>query len=535
MLQLLIVDDEIHAVRGIRAGVQWERLGFADVHEAYNIRQAKSILSSTQIDVMICDIEMPEGDGFQLLAWVKEHSPQTESLFLTCHADFEYAQKAIQLGSLDYMLKPVRFPDLEKAVSKAIGKVEKEKEKLRFVDTYKHYYQLWESSQPMFMERFWQDLINRSIPSRKERIKEVLQSQKIVYDDAVLFLPVLISVQRWHKELTLREEKIMEYALRNSFEELFALKQSRGQIIQVKSGALLAILTVDEGAMGLNSRLADDLKAYIATCSRYFFCDQCCYAGSPVPIEQVLDMVEALIEMDFHNVTRTNEVFFVGDKPQNGEAIPLPTMNGWTEMLKQGCKNDLIADIRRYLEEIKRTECIDVRLLHGLYEDFLQMIYHVMHYKGLRAHQVFSEMLLSRQAASATRSVADLGQWVTKLIEEVIGHFHAAGESQSLVDKAKSYIMHHIKDDLSRDDIARHVSLNADYLARIFKKETGLTISEYVLQERIVMAKEMLAKTDLPITGIAYELGYSNYSHFSKMFKKATLVNPQEYRKLNHA
>ncbi|MNY80275.1 HTH-type transcriptional regulator ChbR [compost metagenome] len=52
-----------------------------------------------------------------------------------------------------------------------------------------------------------------------------------------------------------------------------------------------------------------------------------------------------------------------------------------------------------------------------------------------------------------------------------------------------------------------------------------------MLKERIALAKQMLAKTELAITSIAYELGYGNYSHFSKMFKKATSVGPQEYRK----
>lgn len=121
-MQLLIVDDEIHAVRGIKAGVEWDKLGFVHVYEAFNIRQAKDILASQPIEVMICDIEMPEGDGFQLLTWVKEHFPEMESLFLTCHADFAYAQKAIQLGSMDYMLKPVRFNELEHAVRKAVQK-----------------------------------------------------------------------------------------------------------------------------------------------------------------------------------------------------------------------------------------------------------------------------------------------------------------------------------------------------------------------------------------------------------------------------
>lgn len=534
MLQLLIVDDEIHAVRGIRAGLAWEELGFEKVHEAYNIRQAKEIMGAERIDVLICDIEMPEGDGFQLLEWVKEHSAETESLFLTCHAEFEYAQKAIQLGSMDYMLKPVRFPELEKTVRKAICKLEKDRELIRFKETYQHYYRLWESYQPMFMERFWQELIHRSIPSRRDRIQEAMLKQNIAYSGTAQFLPVLISVQRWHKSLTLREEKIMEYALRNSLEELPVIKQNEGQIVQVKSGALLAVLSPDAEKRMDKDKLRSGFQSYIDACNQYFFCDLCCYIGDTAYIEGIPDLFESLAAMEARNVTQSNKIFFLSEQQSKYDTIPLPKMNGWAEMLKRGCKKALMEEIDQYLSAMKQMERLDAKLLRGFYEDFLQMIYHALHAKGLRAHQVFSEGLLSIQAGSATRSIGDLRSWVHALMEEAAGYIHSFDESQTVVEKVKQFITQHIDEDMSREDIASHVNLNPDYLTRTFKKETGLTISEYVLQERIEMAKEMLAKTDLPIGSIAASVGYNNFSHFSKMFKKATTVNPQDYRKLYH-
>ncbi|TXK86002.1 helix-turn-helix domain-containing protein [Paenibacillus sp. N3.4] len=535
MLQLLVVDDEIHAVRGIKAGVQWELLGFSKVHEAFNIRQAKEIFLSQKIDVLICDIEMPEGDGFQLLEWVKEHAMETEALFLTCHADFGYAQKAIQLGSMDYMLKPVRFAELEKAVRKAIEQLEKKRDLVQFNDTYKHYYQLWESYQPMVVERFWQDLIHRSIPSNRAQIKEIMAKQNIPYFETVSFLPIWISVQRWHKKLTLREEKIMEYALRNSLEELAVRKEAGGQIVQVKSGGLLVILSVEPDSRMDKGMLSSELQGYIHACNQYFFCDLCCYIGDSVPTEGMLEMFELLVTMESNNVTQTNKVFFLSEQRWSFDTLPLPKMNSWAEMLKNGCKAKLLKEIDYSLNAMRQLERLDAKLLREFYEDFLQMSHHVLHYKGLRAHQVFSEQLLSLQASSITRSIADLRHWLTTMVEEATSHIHANEECQTVVEKAKQYIHQHINEDVSREDIASHVNMNPDYLTRIFKRETGLTISDYVLQERVELAKDLLMRTDLPIGSIASSVGYNNFSHFSKMFKKATAINPQDYRKLNDA
>lgn len=114
MYQILIVDDEVHAVKGIRSGMDWNRLGITAVFTAYTVRQAKELFEREHIDIMLCDIEMPQASGLELTKWVRERYPKTETIFLTCHADFKYAKQALQLGSLDYILKPVPFAELEK-------------------------------------------------------------------------------------------------------------------------------------------------------------------------------------------------------------------------------------------------------------------------------------------------------------------------------------------------------------------------------------------------------------------------------------
>ena len=74
---------------------------------AGNVEQAKGIIRNYRPDIILCDIEMPQSSGLELLAWCKDNAPETETIILTCHAQFSYAQTAVRLGSLDYLLKPV--------------------------------------------------------------------------------------------------------------------------------------------------------------------------------------------------------------------------------------------------------------------------------------------------------------------------------------------------------------------------------------------------------------------------------------------
>ena len=100
-----------------------------------------------------------------------------------------------------------------------------------------------------------------------------------------------------------------------------------------------------------------------------------------------------------------------------------------------------------------------------------------------------------------------------------------------LQDKVFPFVESHLEEQFSVSDIADYVALNPQYLMRLFKKETGLSILEYVTQKRIERAKELLMKTDWSLTVIAEKVGYLNYTYFMKVFKAQESLTPGEYRK----
>lgn len=123
-MKLLIVDDEIFAIQGILDGVNWEVLGFEEILQAQSYGQAVELLEKTAVDIILCDIEMPDESGLELIAWVNGHRPDTECIILSCHDEFDFARQAVKLKCLDYILKPVRYDFLTEALRKAISTVE---------------------------------------------------------------------------------------------------------------------------------------------------------------------------------------------------------------------------------------------------------------------------------------------------------------------------------------------------------------------------------------------------------------------------
>ena len=127
-MNVILVDDEAVAVNALRRRVDWQKFGVEEVSIANSMRQAQELFSAKEIHVMLCDIEMPQGSGLELFEWVKSHYPAVECVFVTCHADYDYMRKAMQLGSADYILKPIEYEELDRILDTVTQRLRRREE-----------------------------------------------------------------------------------------------------------------------------------------------------------------------------------------------------------------------------------------------------------------------------------------------------------------------------------------------------------------------------------------------------------------------
>jgi len=525
MFQLLIVDDERLAIEAIQQAIDWESMGITNVFEANNIKKAKEIMQEHNIDLMLCDIEMPQGSGLELLEWVREHKPKTVTIFLTCHADFSYAQKAIQLGSLDYLLKPTPYETLAVSINKAIRTIEEQSESM----VNNKIREVWNHHQPLLIENFWRDVIEQTIPSNLKAIQDAMDRRGISMPEQVIFLPILIKIKRWNENFNKREAKILEYALRNAGEELLINKHGNsGHLVTLNEGTLIAIQAVNQAPK--HDVLRENCRAYIEACNSYFYCDINCYIGEVVAADKISDAVEKLIEFDKNNATEINSAISIKNAKPATVVVELPDMTTWAVLIKENAQQQALDEIKEYVMKLSQRKGFDTRVLHKFQQDFTQMIYYVLKLKGVKAHLLYSEPQSAALITKAIYTVDDLLVWIHDIVEKTINYISTFEQSESIVDKVIQYIKINLEQDLSRESIAETIGMNPDYLTRVFKKATGLSIVEYLAKERVKRAQELLTKTDMPISMVAASVGYHNFSHFSQMFKKHTSVNPNVYR-----
>lgn len=105
------------------------------------------------------------------------------------------------------------------------------------------------------------------------------------------------------------------------------------------------------------------------------------------------------------------------------------------------------------------------------------------------------------------------------------------GLSQQKLNQAIDYIQAHLGEDLSLSDLANELEMSQYYFCRLFKRSTGISPHQYLIQQRVERAKHLLKQKKRTIVSIAVECGFSNQSHFAKYFRQCTGMNPNQFRK----
>ncbi len=531
MYNLLIVDDEDIAIRGIREGIDWTGTEISEIHMAYDADEAKELMQLHSIDILLSDIDMPGDNGIGLLRWVKEHKPDTVTLFLTGHADFVYAQQAVHLDCFDYLLKPIDHVQLKERIAAAARKVKEQRQLGEIKDTYALVSEQWRRQRPALVERFWQDYLHYRISANPGLLDPALATYEIPLQSAGYIRIIVLSIEQWREEWSARDEEIMTYAVKKATEEVL-LEERPGTVVQEPNGMLYAIAynpePEDEAALEARCR------HLIVQCRELLHCQLSCYAGNPVPVEGARTELQRLLEQEKHNVSQGGTVWNGAHSPSSdsmggGGPLDFP-FSDWSSLMALGKQTELAYRIDECFDRLMERKA-DYTVLASFYYGFMNMLFGWLNERSLQVSDVFpgSEW---EDGSPALKSISKLRTWTHRICSMTTVYSSERGKAVSnAVEKVQQYMKEHLHEDFSREQAAELVYLNPAYLSRLFRKETGLTLTDYLVELRMAKAKAELAGSNYRISDIAAAVGYTNFSHFSQAYKRATGLTPQEYRK----
>lgn len=208
------------------------------------------------------------------------------------------------------------------------------------------------------------------------------------------------------------------------------------------------------------------------------------------------------------------------------EVFRIPQIGAWQKLLQAGCAQAMEQEACQLLDKLTVNNQLNSQTLRYFYQDFMQMLFSFPEKK--RQGDMFREPEALELYRNGMKTVPDM----KALVHYVASAWDSETEenSQSTVEIIMAYIAEHLENELRREELAEAVHLNPDYMARLFKKETGMNLKDYIIQQKMQEAQSLLCTTNLPISLIAAKVGYTNFGHFSTSYKKFYHKTPQEER-----
>jgi len=510
---ILIIDDDRLLVEKLVTRINWDALKIGTVLKANNIRQAMEILEEVPVDIMLCDIEMPQGNGLELLEWVRERQMMVECIFLSSYALFAYAQKAIRLNSYAYLLKPVSNQEIERTLSEIVGKILDKKGEGILKERQKD------------MTRFWEKIL-----LEKDMDSAMLDEayQRAIYNPESKLRLVIQSV--FLKQEIKKDMILNDFLVENAADQVFGFNSEVNclKVVVRKSDHIWYLLLED---LIEETDFAEKIKIYRKCLVETLSADVNVYIGEVVPAGQIRDSKVFLEEMVRDAVLDEGGLLYADIWRKRKSDYIMPSWKDWESgMLSEVTLGAVREEILKYIHQVWREQQMTISQLKRFRKELMQMVYSYLIRRDVMITDIFDGSEFDNLYKNSVYTISGADAFVRYIFEKLEGFGSKELEEGSIVEQIKKYIDDHLGEELSRKVLANVVYLSEDYISKVFGVETGMSIPAYVTAKRMQRAQELLKNSKLSVSRIATELGYSNFSYFSKTFRDYTGCTPNEFR-----
>ena len=487
------------------------------IRHCRSIAQVQPLVDQGQVAVLLLDCPADDAPFCEFLRQNELTHP-----FLECTAVMEpesFCRLALSKShNLFALLRPVELDDVVRALRET-------KSKLARAAAFSF------TSDPVFVrqqeQRFWLTLIHSGAPEGGP-ISDAPPPINFSFPLDRPILPLLVCFRGWRAEPgSQREREVLRFGLHAYLEQ--SLPQRYGGVaLTLDDDSTLIILYGDElpDADGLQAHCRDVI--HIAELGLH--CNVSCYCGEPCHIHQIAAQVQILIAGDRNNVVEDQGIFSLAQLQEERPQLSSPMPQNWMIYFNQGHLDDFCRCVDEFFQQAIAANALDRNFLTCFQQDLVQELGFALKSTGVPARRLLHGAQGAEEMREAVRSVPAMEQWVRRVATEAMVLTGAASENPNIAQSIIQYIQVHLERPVSRSDLSQLFHLSQGHIARVFRQETGMSISAYVNRQRMEMACRMLEQSELPPGTVAQRCGFSDYPYFFKTFKRATGLSPTEYR-----
>ncbi|MGM7719785.1 response regulator transcription factor [Metabacillus sp. Hm71] len=513
MYKILIVDDDSRERIGIQKLIL--KMGYnLEILQAQNGEEAYHIIQKQPIDILITDIKMPFLNGIELIKEVQKVNRKIVCIIYSAYGEFEYAQDAVSLGVIKYLLKPISLTEFKDLIDDVIQicDLQKENEKkeaqtneaitrLQHVELEKNIFN--------FLER------ENNVPEYK---KNILEAQPLFKGK---YIPLIISSQAagfyefW--------DTVKQEFKRNFYEEpLF---------INIEENKILVILFYEK-KMKQELFINEICNWLIEIAEKNFQIYLFMILGNLLKgIDNFKNEIHEMQKQLDYQFFVTSSTFLYRDKniiaSTESDMIVLYFENIYTNITIKNY-DGIHLELKQIFHYIKNKKDLNSIYVKYLFTEMVKQLCDVAGY-----NTKFTEIVNS---IYMTKNLEEIEKIITKFIQRIRKQNRYTSKENKKIIMAKNIVLEHFSDhNLSLSWIAEQLDVSSGYLSTLFKLETGENLVKYITNVRIEKAKYLLRCTDLRISDVSLHVGYQNQSYFISLFRNKEGMSPAQFREREQA
>ena len=512
---VIIADDEAAIRNGLREVIHWADYNAVVIDAVNDGLSALASIRRSRPDLVVMDIKMPGMDGLEVIRQAREEGILSRFLILSGYDDFNLAQKAIRYGVRAYFLKPLRIQEFEDELRSQIAGLMAERN-LHGSSTVMA--SILKTSRLFLLNQ----LIANDLHSQEDLNRRAgmlgLQMDPTAPCRCIVVTPLLPDAET--------KEAVFDRIAAQLQQEM------EGQPCEIwqRNGQCTVALCPQRGDAPLDDTPLRRLTRRLREQERL----RCSVGIGPL----VSTPLHAAETFSLAMRATAYALYELPDDVYDSSVLCVRTPPALTT---EGAVYD------RLIEAVETRSLADIAAQADAYIDSLFYVPmpppdYVRGCCSALIHGVCERMntrhpsqppLLPPAPETVKRlyAVSSLRSWLKDTLTCYAEEYCRARRlTDPIIEAAKEYIHQHLSENIKAGDVAERVNLSTSYFTTYFKQKTGCTFRDYVLQEKMRCASELLRRQEMNVSQIAYAMGYTDYRSFSRAFKNVTNHAPSDYQ-----
>ena len=513
-MKYAIITKDIQNLRNIQTIIE-KREKAADIFMECDLVRAMKDKHFREIDVLLVEAGNGIDSKIGHLANKRWEDGRPEVIImLNCWSE-DILRKIEKLSKVFLLNIPFEMDSAEKIIEKAVNS---RKQYLYYFKLRKQANYL-ENHKQVIQQQFWTRLLSGQISLNPSYfLNEAINcGVEIRLEDS---FHIAVMSRKLIKERNIEVEQVSRTLLLNAGNEWFS--KCDGDYVLVEQ--LRPILI---GRNVPNEEFVYECEEFIRNLKEKTGIPLCIYYDANIYCENLLSRLHYVMLAEKKDWVENPGVYpAVVKRLENEKEMKIMLPGQIEAYLQNGYYLVAIQTVENYLTELAANGEVSSGFLRALRLDMEQVIMCVLREKSIPAHKILLDNIFKDLKDNSHISIESFMTWFRVVLE----HFPHNQNIMSQVEEIQQYIKTHIYENITREDLAKYLYVNPDYMSRQYKHNTGETLGCYITREKMKKAAEILMSSNKPVGDVGIMLGFSNFAHFSKLFKQVMGCTPKEYR-----